>query len=47
VAARRPGASINDVTDEHRVDVLTGTAALSGVPVTVTVHRVPNETSER
>lgn len=35
VAAEHPGASVNDVTDEHFVDVLTGTAALSGVPVQV------------
>ncbi len=47
VAARHPGASINDVTDEHLVDALTGTAALSGVPVTVTAHRTANETPER
>lgn len=33
VATTRPGVSINDVTDEHRIDELTGTAALSGVPV--------------
>ncbi len=44
VAARHPGASINDVTDEHLVDALTGTAALSGVPVTVTAHHTTNET---
>ncbi|HXT20344.1 MAG TPA: molybdopterin oxidoreductase family protein, partial [Thermoanaerobaculia bacterium] len=34
-AAATPGASLNDVTDELRVDVLSGNAALSGVPVTV------------
>jgi anaerobic selenocysteine-containing dehydrogenase len=34
-AASHPGASLNDVTDEERVDVLSGNAALSGVPVTV------------
>ena len=34
-AAASPGASLNDVTDEERVDVLSGNAALSGVPVTV------------
>lgn len=38
VAAAHPGASANDVTDEHFVDALTGTAALSGVPVTVRVR---------
>lgn len=36
VASAHPGKSINDVTDELRIDELTGTAALSGVPVTVT-----------
>ena len=46
VAARHPGASINDVTDENLVDALTGTAALSGVPVTVTAHRTANEPPE-
>src|SRR6185436_5038162 len=34
-AAATPGASLNDVTDEERVDALSGNAALSGVPVTV------------
>jgi anaerobic selenocysteine-containing dehydrogenase len=35
-AAASPGASLNDVTDEERIDALSGNAALSGVPVTVT-----------
>lgn len=35
VASAHPGRSINDVTDEQRVDSLTGTVAFSGVPVTV------------
>jgi anaerobic selenocysteine-containing dehydrogenase len=35
VANAHPGASINDLTDDARVDALTGTAAFSGVPVTV------------
>jgi hypothetical protein len=35
VARRHAGASLNDVTDEERVDVPSGTAALSGVPVTI------------
>ncbi len=39
VASAHPGASINDVTDENFVDALTGTAALSGVPVKVMVHK--------
>jgi anaerobic selenocysteine-containing dehydrogenase len=34
-AARHAGASLNDLTDEGRVDVLSGNAALSGVPVRV------------
>jgi anaerobic selenocysteine-containing dehydrogenase len=34
-AAASPGASLNDVTDDERVDALSGNAALSGVPVTV------------
>jgi hypothetical protein len=33
-AARVPGVSINDLTDPERLDV-SGNAALSGVPVTV------------
>jgi anaerobic selenocysteine-containing dehydrogenase len=35
VAAAHPGVSINDVTDERFLDALSGTAALSGVPVQV------------
>jgi anaerobic selenocysteine-containing dehydrogenase len=35
VAARHAGASLNDLTDELRVDPLGGTAAFSGVPVEV------------
>jgi anaerobic selenocysteine-containing dehydrogenase len=35
VAERHAGVSMNDVTDEQFVDQLTGTAALSGIPVTV------------
>ncbi len=35
VAARRPGASVNDLTDEIHLDTLTGTAGFSGVPVEV------------
>jgi len=34
-AAATPGASLNDVTDEERIDALSGNAAFSGVPVTV------------
>ncbi len=36
VAAKDPGASANDLTDEAFVDELVGTASLSGVPVEVT-----------
>jgi anaerobic selenocysteine-containing dehydrogenase len=35
VASAHAGASVNDVTDETRIDPLSGAAALSGVPVTV------------
>ncbi|MEE8525382.1 MAG: molybdopterin oxidoreductase family protein [Thermoanaerobaculia bacterium] len=34
-ASSRPGVSLNDLTDEQRVDALCGNAAFSGVPVTV------------
>ena len=35
VAAAHAGVSINDLTDEAKVDTLSGTASFSGVPVTV------------
>jgi anaerobic selenocysteine-containing dehydrogenase len=35
VASRTPGASINDVIDERRIDELSGTAVLNGTPVEV------------
>ena len=35
VAAQHPGVSINELTDDQRVDALTGNAAFSGVPVQV------------
>jgi anaerobic selenocysteine-containing dehydrogenase len=38
IARERAGASINDLTDEARVDALTGTASFSGVPVEVTAR---------
>lgn len=41
VASQRPGASLNDITDEQRVDPLCGNAALTGVPVSI--ERVPIE----
>lgn len=36
VASQHPGASINDLTDDQRLDALSGVAAFSGVPVEVT-----------
>jgi len=44
VAAAHAGASLNDLTDEQRVDALCGNAAFSGVPVRVA--RVAAETSK-
>jgi anaerobic selenocysteine-containing dehydrogenase len=35
VAAKHAGASINDLTDDLRIDTLTGNAGFSGVPVDV------------
>lgn len=35
VAALRPGASLNDLTDDQRADALCGTAVLNGVPVEI------------
>ncbi len=35
VAATQPGVSINDVTDPHRVDLLSGNAAFNGTPVAI------------
>ena len=35
IASKRPGVSINDLTDEQFVDNLTGTSVLNGVPVSV------------
>jgi anaerobic selenocysteine-containing dehydrogenase len=34
-ARRHPGASVNDLTDAEAVDPVSGTAALSGIPVEV------------
>jgi anaerobic selenocysteine-containing dehydrogenase len=39
VATAHAGASINDLTDHERLDVLSGNAAFSGVPVTVEAAR--------
>jgi anaerobic selenocysteine-containing dehydrogenase len=48
VAGERPGASLNDLTDEQVVDELCGTAAFSGVPVEVApvAAAAAGETSE-
>ena len=35
IAAEHAGVSINDVVDDQRIDVLTGTAVLNGTPVDV------------
>jgi len=35
VAAARPGASMNDVVDDRRVDAVSGTSVLDGIPVRV------------
>ncbi len=37
IAATQPGVSINSLTDENRVDLLTGNAALNGTPVSIEV----------
>jgi anaerobic selenocysteine-containing dehydrogenase len=39
IAGQHPGVSINDLTDDLRVDALTGNAAFSGVAVTVEPSR--------
>ncbi len=36
IAEQHPGQSINDLTDNQAIDALCGTAAFSGIPVTVT-----------
>jgi anaerobic selenocysteine-containing dehydrogenase len=41
IAEKHPGVSINDLTDEGRLDLLSGSVAFSGVPVTVHAVR-PN-----
>jgi anaerobic selenocysteine-containing dehydrogenase len=38
VAQQHAGASINDLTDQHAVDALCGTAAFNGTEVTVAAH---------
>jgi hypothetical protein len=46
VANENAGVSVNDLTDEHLIDVLSGNAALNGVPVRVTKIR-PNPIAEQ
>ncbi|MBI2565598.1 MAG: molybdopterin-dependent oxidoreductase [Candidatus Schekmanbacteria bacterium] len=43
VAARTPGVSANDVTDEKHLDELTGTAGFNGTSVVVRRAQAPNE----
>ncbi|WP_206068528.1 molybdopterin-dependent oxidoreductase [Nonomuraea composti] len=40
IAGTLPGASVNDLTDPHYLDHISGTAALNGVPITVTPPHV-------
>jgi anaerobic selenocysteine-containing dehydrogenase len=35
IARAQPGVSANDLTDERRLDALSGNAALNGIPVEV------------
>ena len=41
-ASKYPGASINDITDDQQVDLLSGNAAFSAVPVTLTTLTAEN-----
>ncbi|MEM8933271.1 MAG: molybdopterin dinucleotide binding domain-containing protein, partial [Acidobacteriota bacterium] len=43
VADASPGVSINDLTDEARIDAVSGNTAFSGVPVTVEAVRADTE----
>ena len=36
IAESKPGVSVNDITDSMRIDELTGNAAFSGLPVSIT-----------
>jgi anaerobic selenocysteine-containing dehydrogenase len=40
VAGRRPGVSVNDITDDSWIDEACGTSSLNGVPVSVTAVAV-------
>lgn len=46
VAAAHAGVSLNDVTDDERMDRLTGNAAFSGIPVDVTAVTVADAHAE-
>lgn len=46
VAARHPGLSINDLTDDEAIDPLSGTAAFSGVVVRVRPSRTTKQPPE-
>ena len=35
VASRRPGVSMNDVTDERLFDAVSGSSVLDGIPVRI------------
>ena len=41
IAEGKAGVSMNDITDEHWLDSLTGTAALNGIPVQVSLANPP------
>ena len=47
VAADHAGASVNDLSDDQRVDALSGNAALSGVPVQVAAAASPSTRAPR
>jgi hypothetical protein len=44
-ASAHPGVSINDLTDAARVDAVSGNAAFSAVPVSVTAGRASLDAS--
>jgi anaerobic selenocysteine-containing dehydrogenase len=46
VATKHAGVSLNDLTDEQRVDALCGNAAFSGVPVRITRAGVAHPADE-
>ncbi len=47
VAAEHAGASVNDLSDDQRVDAVSGNAALSGVPVQVVAAASPSTRAPR